>query len=197
MPITNKELAILGLISEAPKYGYQIEQDIEARGMREWTEIGFSSIYYVLNKLEKKGLLSSKIHTDGKRPARRIYELTPKGMEMFSRNIRERLSNPRPYSGDLDLGLANQPALPLPQVVTALMTHRDTLAGQITRVQEKWAHDSQPHLPDYVHALFEHSTSLMQAEFDWLESYIRQLENRLLDQALEDENNTQGEKDGR
>ena len=50
--LTNTELAILGLVAEQPKHGYQIEQDIAARGMRDWTEIGFSSIYYVLNKLE-------------------------------------------------------------------------------------------------------------------------------------------------
>ncbi len=193
MKITNKELAVLGLVSEAPKYGYQIEQDIEARGMREWTEIGFSSIYYVLNKLEKKGLLTSEIHAEGKRPARRIYRLTPQGVEIFGSSIRERLSNPRPYSGDLDLGLANQPALPLPQVVTALKTHHDTLAGQITMVKEKWKNDSQPDLPDHVHALFDHSTSLMEAEFDWLERYIQQLENKTLDRQSERENDKQGE----
>jgi DNA-binding PadR family transcriptional regulator len=193
MKITNKELAVLGLVNETPKYGYQIEQDIEARGMREWTEIGFSSIYYVLNKLEKKGLLTSEIHAEGKRPARRIYRLTPQGVEIFSHSIRERLSNPRPYSGDLDLGLANLPALPLPQVLTAIKEHRDTLAGQISRIKEKWEHNSQPGLPDHVHALFDHSTSLMQAEFGWLESYIQQLENKLQELDADGENKIQGE----
>ena len=57
--LTNSELAILGLVAEHPRYGYQVEQDIAARGMREWTEIGFSSIYYVLNKLEAAGWLAS------------------------------------------------------------------------------------------------------------------------------------------
>ena len=51
--MTNAELAILSLIGESPRHGYEIEQVIEARGMREWTEIGFSSIYYLLKKLEK------------------------------------------------------------------------------------------------------------------------------------------------
>ena len=53
--MTNTELAILGLIAEQPRHGYQIEQVIEERGMRNWTEIGFSSIYYLLKKLEKAG----------------------------------------------------------------------------------------------------------------------------------------------
>ena len=33
---------------------------IEDRGMREWTQIGFSSIYFVLGKLEKLSLVTSK-----------------------------------------------------------------------------------------------------------------------------------------
>jgi DNA-binding PadR family transcriptional regulator len=43
--MTNAELAILSLVAEQPRHGYEIEQVIEEREMREWTEIGFSSIY--------------------------------------------------------------------------------------------------------------------------------------------------------
>ena len=52
--MTNAELAILSLIGEKPRHGYDIEQVIEVRGMRDWTEIGFSSIYYILRKLEER-----------------------------------------------------------------------------------------------------------------------------------------------
>ena len=45
--MTNAELAILSLIAEQPRHGYQIDQVIQERGMREWTEVGFSSIYYL------------------------------------------------------------------------------------------------------------------------------------------------------
>ena len=47
--LTNAELAILSLIVEQPRHGYEIEQVIEQRGMREWTDVGFSSIYYLLH----------------------------------------------------------------------------------------------------------------------------------------------------
>ena len=59
--MTNAELAILSLVAEQPRHGYEIEQVIEARGMRDWTEVGFSSIYYLLNKLEKAGLVESRL----------------------------------------------------------------------------------------------------------------------------------------
>ena len=71
--MTNAELAILSLIAEQPRHGYDIEQVIEARGMREWTEIGFSSIYYLLKKLEKDGLIESQLEQqEGKGPARKV-----------------------------------------------------------------------------------------------------------------------------
>ncbi|MCY7144283.1 PadR family transcriptional regulator, partial [Streptococcus gordonii] len=41
------EELILGLLAEQPRHGYQIEKLIEDREMRRWTEVGFSSIYYV------------------------------------------------------------------------------------------------------------------------------------------------------
>ena len=70
--MTNAELAILSLIAERPRHGYDIEQVIEARGMREWTEIGFSSIYYLLKKLEKEGMITSQLkQPGGKGPAER------------------------------------------------------------------------------------------------------------------------------
>jgi hypothetical protein len=66
--MTNAELAILGLIVERPRHGYEIEKVIEERGMREWTEVAFSSIYYILRKLEKKNLIHSRLDTHGSDP---------------------------------------------------------------------------------------------------------------------------------
>ena len=52
MKISNAELALLSLIVEQPRHAYEIEQVIEERNMRYWTEIGFSSIYRLLSKQE-------------------------------------------------------------------------------------------------------------------------------------------------
>ena len=75
-PLTHAEQAILSLVAEAPRHGYEIEQVIEERGMREWTEIGFSSIYYLLRKLEGKGLICATVDDSGAGPTRKVYRLT-------------------------------------------------------------------------------------------------------------------------
>lgn len=58
--LTDAELVLLGLVAERPRHGYELEAVIADRGVREWTALGFSSIYYVLNKLESRGLVSSE-----------------------------------------------------------------------------------------------------------------------------------------
>ena len=50
MPLSNAEYAVLSLLAEAPRHGYGVERIVEERGMRNWTEIGFSSIYFLLKK---------------------------------------------------------------------------------------------------------------------------------------------------
>ena len=105
--MTNAELAILSLIVEKSRHGYEIEQVIEAREMRNWTEVGFSSIYYILNKLEKKGLVEGQLEKPiGRGPARKVYHITADGLDTYHKSTLEAISTPiPPYSAFL-LGLS-------------------------------------------------------------------------------------------
>ncbi len=177
-PITNTDLAVLGLVAEGPRHGYQVEQDIAARGMREWTEIGFSSIYYVLNKLEGAGWLESRLSAEAsaekRGPARKIYALTEKGCGVYRTAVRQRLAFPRPRTADFALALANMPAIPLAEVRTILETQRSALSERVRAVQEKYRQDRQSagSLPPHVSALFSYSQAQMTAELDWLAGFL-------------------------
>jgi len=96
--MTNAELAILSLIIEQPRHGYNLEQVIEERGMRNWTEIGFSSIYYILRKLEKAGLIESHTEpSEGKGPGRKVYQVTSAGRKTWYAAALESLSTINPF----------------------------------------------------------------------------------------------------
>lgn len=176
--MTNAELAILSLVAEAPRHGYQIERVIEERGMREWTEVGFSSIYYVLNKLEKGGLVEGRTERQaGRGPARKVYHITPAGEEELRAGVRDALSTPQRCYSSLQLGLANLASISKSEALAGLSQYRDTLAAQLEHVEA--TRESQQPLPYFVEAMFSHSITMIEAELRW----INLLTTQLTDQA--------------
>jgi DNA-binding PadR family transcriptional regulator len=180
--MTNNELAVLGLVAEQPKHGYQIEQDIESRGMRNWTEIGFSSIYHILNKLEGAGWIAGTMTTargepPGRSgPARKVFHVTESGGKALRDAVHQRLARPRSRSADFDLGLGNLPVLSSRTARAAISAHRDDLRARRSQVQAKWASDRQSdaHFPAHAEALFTRSLALIDAELTWVEKYLKE-----------------------
>jgi len=172
--MTNAELAILSLVAEAPRHGYQIEQVIEERGMREWTEVGFSSIYYVLNKLEKDGLAEGQTERQpGRGPARKVYHITPAGEEELRAGVRDALSTPGRCNSSLLLGLANLTSIPKAEAVAGLSQYLNALADRLEHV--KATRESQQPLPYFVDAMFSHSITVIEAELKWVVQFMAQL----------------------
>ncbi len=173
--MTNAELAILGLIAEKSRHGYEIERVIEARGMRDWTEVGFSSIYYLLNKLEKAGLIESHLEqVEGKGPARKVYQITKGGQEAQKTATLAALSEPgRSYPPFL-LGMSNLPGVPKSQVLDALQKYLQALSQRQEQLSENV--EQQRPLPGYIDAMFDYSLTLIEAEKVWVEKFITQVE---------------------
>jgi len=171
--MTPAELAILSVVAERPRHGYEIEQVIKERDMREWTEVGFSSIYYLLKKLEKTGLVEGQPEEGGRGPARRVYRVTPAGAEAWRAALLGALSQPQRCYPPLQLGLAGLPALAPAEAAAALEQYRGALAARLAHVRGR--QQKQAPLPFYVDAMFDHSTALLEAEVAWAERLIARL----------------------
>ena len=172
--MTNAEFAILSLIAEQPRHGYEIEQIIEARGMRAWTEIGFSSIYYLLKKLEKEGLIQVKMERPpGQGPTRKVYSITQLGRQAQREATLHALSTPTQSYPPLQLGLANFPSVSRTEAIRALQDHREALAIKVQQLEEKRV--AQQPLPDFVDAMFDQAITIHQAEYEWLDTFIQEL----------------------
>ena len=172
--MTEAELAVLSLLIETPRHGYQIEQVIEERGMREWTAVGFSSIYYLLRKPEKKGLVQSQLEQAERGPARKVYRPTPSGEQAFRTGVLDALAQVQRAHYALSLGITGLPAVSPQQAVEALTRRRDDLALELTRVRELW--ESRQPLPYFVDGVFDYGLRMIQAEFDWVDQFITRLE---------------------
>lgn len=162
--LSERELLILGLVAEMPRHGYELEQVIEDRGMREWTQIGFSSIYYALGKLDERGLVSAEIPANAK--AKKIYHLTPKGKEALIHQTLATLISIQPTYHPLLLGMIHWSVLARDQALDALRTRKRVLTEELKRIED--IHFDQQPLPDYIDAIFEFSLGQLHAETDWI-----------------------------
>ncbi|MFT4280380.1 PadR family transcriptional regulator [Microbacterium sp.] len=165
MDLTITELTLLGLLVERPQHGYELEQTIEQRGIRRWAEIGFSSIYYVLNKLERRGLVSGD-EPDGGARARRVFRPTAAGREAAAAETTALLAHDRPVAHPFLTGLANLALLPA-------QTYRDALATRLSEIDTRLAaveqaRAAQAPLPPAAAEVFSFSLALLEAERTWL-----------------------------
>lgn len=72
---------LLLLLVQQPDYGYALLERLDAEGGASGADPGL--LYRTLRQMEADGLLQSTWDTEGQGPARRRYEVTPKGVEML------------------------------------------------------------------------------------------------------------------
>jgi len=162
--LTDCELLVLGLISEMPRHGYELEQVIKQRGMREWTPIGFSSIYYLLNKLEKKRL--AKAATPAGAKAKKTYTITKPGRRVLESRTLEALETVCSAHPSLLMGMLHWSLLSRGQALNALQARKMALAKELQRLET--IHFEQQPVPDYVDAMFGFSIGQLEAEARWV-----------------------------
>lgn len=165
MELTAAELTILGLVIEKPMHGYDLEHVIELRGIRQWTDIGFSSIYYLLTKLEKRGFVQVSEPRAGEK-SRRVFCATAEGRDAAARNALAFIAEARTVPQPLLIGLANLPLLTEQEYAEALRARLAQLDTRIAAVGG--AERSQAPLPLAAREVFSYSLSLMKAERSWL-----------------------------
>jgi DNA-binding PadR family transcriptional regulator len=170
------ELTLLGLLAERPRHGYDIEKTLEGRGMREWTDVAFSSIYYLVKKPEKAGLItaldSAGRADDGRR--RRTYALTSEGLALAREGTRAALATVTPVHPAVLVGVANLPLLSSDEALAALHSHAKELTRQLWRLR---GHPrAQAPAPPFVAAIFDHALASLRAELDWTHRTITTLE---------------------
>jgi DNA-binding PadR family transcriptional regulator len=175
--MTKAELAILGLVAEKPRHGYEIESVIEERGMRDWTEIGFSSIYYLLKKLEEKGLVSGQlVKAGGRGPARKVFQVTEEGQRVWREETLKTLTIPERSPTPFLLGMSSLPAFPPDQAIQALIEYQKKLNDDLARVKANWERQSvETPLPYFVDAMFDYSVTLIEAEIEWVRGFIKRI----------------------
>lgn len=165
----------MGLIYEKPHYGYQLEKTIEGWGMRNWTPIGFSSIYYVLKKLEKKELVESKMEKVEGKPSRKVFTVTELGRQTMEEKIRDLLSWNKKLNSPFDLGMAYLNYLQPQEVIKCLENYIESAKGRIKFLESSVKIQEELDAPYYVVALFSRPLAHLKTEMEWVENFIEKV----------------------
>ncbi len=176
--ILDREAAVLGLLCEGPRYGYELEKIIEERGMRVWTEIGFSSIYYVLKRLESREFILSTVKEVEGKPARRVYTMTEKGVRALREKIKSVLSQNKKLISSFDLGLAYHRLLEPEEVLECLTLYLESLDRRETLVERSLQERLEEGVDYVAVALFTRPLAHMKAEREWVNQFKKEMERR-------------------
>lgn len=165
--LTDGELTVLGLLVEQPRHGYELERVIEERGVRAWTALGFSSIYYVLDKLAKRGLVEATgAPASGK--SRVVLRATAAGRELCAAATRDALAAVTPVHARVLIAMANSPALPDADVAAGLARRLEALRARLAEVRT--ARATQEPLPTAASAIFDYGEAVLAADLEWTRS---------------------------
>lgn len=172
--LSDAELLVLGLLAEMPRHGYELDQVIERRGMREWTPIGFSSIYFVLGKLEAKGLVKSE--TPANTTAKKSYVLTKAGRKALVDRTLAGLRTVRPTYSSVLMGMLHWPVLTRDQALEALQARSEAVIAEMARIEN--IHFEQQPLPDFADVLFDFSLGQLRAESEWIHKTLEYMKTK-------------------
>ena len=175
--LSNAEAALLGLLSEGPMHPYQLEQEVKYRDMRFWTELSMSSIYKLLRKLEKRGLVLKKEQMSPENRLRKPYSVTEGGETALRSKILSLLRGPEHTRWQVDIGIYNCSLLPEGKVREALHEYKRALREKIAGYRKLQEFLRDTGCPQHRQAVAVRPVYLLEAEISWVNSFINQLKS--------------------
>jgi PadR family transcriptional regulator PadR len=94
------DICLLAVMSEGPAYGYEMTKRLRSRGL---STVGEGSIYPLLGRLERDGLVETRRAASNGGPPRKYYSLSPAGESALESGRREWQMARDAVDGALDL----------------------------------------------------------------------------------------------
>ncbi len=171
--LNHREFVVLGLISEFPSHAYSINQRIDNRGMREWTNIGKSSIYSDLKNLEKNGLVDFYREEVDNR-IRKVYQITTFGSQMLKKRVIKVL---RDFIGkndpDFYMAFSMLPLLSQKEQFEAISYSLKKIKENKKELEQMLEENSQT--PLNVRGLFIHPIKILETDIEFLDWVLEEL----------------------
>lgn len=165
--MTHGEVILLRLLTGKDRYGYELDQIVDENRMRQWADIGFSSIYNILNKLERKSLVSSYSVKEHGSPKRKVYKISEKGTYALREEVIRMLTKPEEKNNDFAVGLVTSDILSDKEFTQCMTEYRAYLQKRKTFYRQEIPQTSKR--KKGVALALERFTRLIDAELKWLD----------------------------
>jgi PadR family transcriptional regulator, regulatory protein AphA len=163
------EFAILGLLAEEARSGYDIKQVVEERLGHFWSE-SFGHLYPMLRRLHERGLVGKEVERQEGRPDRKVYSITDAGRTALEAWFAEPPSPQRPRNEVLLRLFFGRHARP-EQLIRDIRAQREGFAAtlvQLRGVKARLDAQASPH-PDHVYRglTIEYGLKALEALVEW------------------------------
>lgn len=166
--MTHGEAILLRLLARKDMHGYELDHIIEENRMRQWADIAFSSIYNILNKLERKGFVESYRVSESGGPTRKVYRISEEGNVALREAVLTMLKEPRQIHDDFGVALVTSDLLSEEEFRDCLQSYRDRLVANRTMYEREIPQTSRQ--KDRVARAIDRAEHLLDAEIRWLDA---------------------------
>lgn len=164
------ELLLLGLLRESPKHGYEIKTKIR-QILSLFAGVELKSIYYPLKVLERKGLVLKRVDKSGRRPARIVYCLSPKGKTRFDELLAHSILDFKRPQFSLDLSLYFLPFMQ-PVIARRRLRARLLILNKLSTELEEMISRRLDTEPSSLIHILEHNLNMLRAESGFISKLL-------------------------
>ncbi len=170
-------LAVMALLYERPMHPYEMVSTMRERGKHESVRLRYSSLYSLVETLQREGLISPlETVRQGRRPERTVYGLTEAGREEFLGWLRQLLGEPAKEYTQFAAGLSFMPALPPAEAVALLKKRARLLEEEVEGMRSRMDEVMEQGVARLFLVESEHELILREAELLWVRELVREIE---------------------
>lgn len=175
--LSKTALLILGVIADEPINPYAISKLISFKRKNLRGKIPDSTVYGIINMLNKKKLIKGKRIKNNNNPDRTIYSITAKGQELLKKNLMSYLSTPEDTLSELPLSLFLIGILDKAEVLKALKDYQTHQNKEVVLMEEMVESEKERGVPSSGLLAIEHILQVLKLNLDTVNKAIQQIES--------------------
>jgi len=166
--------ALLGLLAENPKYGYEIKQQFEGALGNVWS-VSYGQLYPTLRRLSEVGWVTKKTAPGKKAAEKNIYSITEKGKKRLDEWLLKPLRTNYRVKDEFTLKFLFFDKIPKEKVLTYLKAQQKKTIMQKENFQRTLV-SIREEINFFLQAIIRKGIIHLEAENQWLEEVINDLQ---------------------